>query len=104
MNTYIGIDYHKHYSIASAIDEQGQRLAEARIDGNTAAGFKLFFNQLPGVLHVVMEACWNWQKLYEIFEDIVSIKTIQLADPFRTHLIAKSQIKTDKIDARKLAV
>ena len=50
-----------------------------------------------------MEACWNWPKLYEIFEDIVSIKTIQLADPFRAHLIAKSQIKTDKIDARKLA-
>ena len=52
---------------------------------------------------MVFEACWNWYKLYEIFQDIASIDTIQLADPFRTHLIAKSQIKTDKIDARKLA-
>ncbi len=103
MNTYIGVDYHKHYSVASAINQQGQRLAEVRIDGNTAAGFKHFFSQLPGALHVVFEACWNWHKLYEIFEEIPVIKTIQLADPFRTHLIAKSQIKTDKIDARKLA-
>lgn len=103
MNTYIGVDYHKHYSVASALDEQGQRLAEARIDGNTSYGFKHFFKQLPGSLHVVLEACWNWHKLYEIFEEVPRIKTIQLADPFRTHLIAKSQIKTDKIDARKLA-
>ena len=103
MNTYSGVDYHKHSSVASAIDEQGRRLGEARIDGNTACGFRHFFNELPGSLHVVLEACWNWHKLYEIFEEMPLVKTIQLADPFRTHLIAKSQIKTDKIDARKLA-
>jgi hypothetical protein len=57
-------DYHKHYSVASAIDEQGRRLGEARIDGNTACGFRHFFNELPGSLHVVLEACWNWHKLY----------------------------------------
>ena len=66
MNTYIGIDYHKHYSIASAIDEQGRRLAEVRMDGNTSEGFRLFFNQLVesrgGAVSIVTE----WFKVYHL--------------------------------------
>ena len=45
---YIGVDYHKRYSVASAIDEKGARLAEARIEGNTPEGFEAFCQRLSG--------------------------------------------------------
>ena len=100
--TYVGIDYHKRYSVTSAVDAAGERLAECRIEGNRAEGFHHFFAQLPGEIHVVFEACWNWCALYETLEEM-GLASIQLANPYRTRLIAESQIKTDKIDARKLA-
>ena len=36
---YTGIDYHKRYSVACTLDAQGQKLHEARIDGNVPAAF-----------------------------------------------------------------
>ena len=100
--TYVGIDYHKRYSVASAVDADGQRLAEGRIEGNRPEGFRQYFAQLPGEIHVVFEACWNWCALYETLEEMC-LASIQLSNPYRTRLIAESQIKTDKLDARKLA-
>ena len=43
---YVGIDYHKHYSVLCATDERGQELKQRRIKGNTAAGFAQFFSEL----------------------------------------------------------
>lgn len=39
---YVAIDLHKRHSVLSALNEQGQRTREARIDGNSAAGFTQF--------------------------------------------------------------
>ncbi len=36
-------------------------------------------------------------------EEIEEVSTITLGDPYKTRLIAQAQIKTDKLDARKLA-
>ena len=36
---YVAIDLHKRYRVVSALNEQGRRTREARIDGNSAAGF-----------------------------------------------------------------
>ncbi len=40
------LDLHKRYSVVSALNEQGQRTREARIDGNSAVGFAQFFKGL----------------------------------------------------------
>lgn len=64
---YIGIDFHKKYSIASAVDEQGTLVKESRIEGNTAIGFKRFIESLNKPCKVVLEACWNWGDTYSIF-------------------------------------
>ena len=100
---YIGIDFHKKYSIASAVDEQGTLVKESRIDGNTADGFKLFIQSFNEPCKVVLEACWNWGYLFDILEGISGIEEIVLAHPYKTRIIAEAQIKTDTIDARKLA-
>jgi hypothetical protein len=36
---YVGIDIHKRYSVVCALDEQGRKLKEARIEGNSEGGF-----------------------------------------------------------------
>lgn len=100
---YVGIDYHKRYSVCSATDERGQPVRERRINGNSAAGFAQFFSELGGPAKVVMEACWNWGYLYDLLGETPGVAEVVLAHPYKTRLIAEAQIKTDKIDARALA-
>jgi transposase len=100
---YVGIDYHKRYSVLSATDERGQTLKEGRIAGNTPAGFAQFFSELGEPSKVVMEACWNWGYLYDLLAEVPQVTEVVLAHPYKTRLIAEAQIKTDKIDARVLA-
>jgi hypothetical protein len=38
---YVGIDYHKAYSVLAAMNERGQLLQEARIPGNSPVAFDL---------------------------------------------------------------
>ena len=96
---YVGIDIHKRYHVACALDEQGRRLKEARIEGNSVAGFAQFFDSLPGPSKVVLEACWNWGATYEALEEVKRVKEVVLAHPLKTRLIADAQIKTDRLDA-----
>ncbi len=74
---YVGIDIHKRYSVCVAQDERGRRLGEARIEGNLAAGFAQFFRSLGGKSRVVIEACWNWQAIYDRLERVEQIESIR---------------------------
>lgn len=100
---FTAIDYHKRYSFASALNEQGQRIGEARIDGNSPAGFAQFIASLGGPTKVVLEACWNWGWLYDQLQGMEGVTEVVLAHPYKTRLIAEAQVKTDKLDARALA-
>jgi len=100
---YVAIDLHKRYSVCSALNEQGQRTREARIDGNSAAGFAQFFHGLGGPSQVVIEATWNWGRIHDLLEEIEEVEEVVLAHPYKTRIIAEAQVKTDKLDARALA-
>ena len=100
---YVAIDLHKRYSVVSALNEQGQRTREARIDGNSAAGFAQFFHGLGGPSQVVIEATWNWGRIHDLLEEIEEVEEVVLAHPYKTRIIAEAQVKTDKLDARALA-
>src|SRR5437667_7668551 len=100
---YVGIDYHKRYSVLCATDERGQELKRRRINGNSASGFAQFFSELGEESKVVMEACWNWGWLYDLLAKIDQVEEVVLAHPYKTRLIAEAQIKTDRIDAQMLA-
>lgn len=45
---YVGIDIHKRYSVLAAQDEQGRKVKEARIDGNSVEDYARFFQSLEG--------------------------------------------------------
>src|SRR5436190_7592264 len=100
---YVGIDYHKRYSVLCATDERGQELKQRRISSNSATGFAQFFSELGEESKVVMEACWNWGWLYDLLAKIDGIDEVMLAHPYKTRLIAEAQIKTDRLDAQMLA-
>jgi len=53
---------------------------------------------------VVFEASMNWHWLYEELERHMPADPLTLATSFKTRIIAESQVKTDKIDARILAL
>ena len=101
---YIGIDIHKRYSVCAAQDERGRELGIARVEGNLVSGFAQFLGALGGKATVVLEACWNWGRVYEVLESLEMVEEVVVANPLKTRLIAQAQVKTDKVDARALAM
>ena len=101
-SSFIGIDYHKRYSVFCVLDAQGGVLERGRIDHLCPEQFIELVRRWPGC-RVVFEAGMNWHWLFEILERELSSERIVLANPFKTRIIAEAQIKTDKVDARILA-
>jgi len=101
---YAGIDYHKRYSFVSIQDEGGQTLLERQVPHNDPRVFAEIFRQAGGDTAVVYECGLNWTWLYEVLEKIGNVKRIVLANAYKVRLIAEAHIKTDKLDARKLAM
>ncbi|HEY5894204.1 MAG TPA: transposase [Chthoniobacterales bacterium] len=62
------------------------------------------WKSLGGRSKVVIEACWNWGKVYDTPQAIPAVEEVVLAHPLKIRLIADAQIKTDKLDARALAL
>jgi transposase len=102
MPVFIGIDYHKAYSVYSVLNVQGESLGQGRIDHAHPEDFRSLVRRWPGC-RVVFEAGMNLHWLFEILERELSSERIVLANPFKTRIIAEAQIKTDKVDARILA-
>src|SRR5438067_2367234 len=100
---YVGVDIQKRYSVLVAVDERGRELGRSRSNGNTAFGFAQFFGGLEGKSKVVLEARWNWGRIYDLLSEIEQVEEVVLAHPLKTRLIADAQIKTDGLDAHALA-
>lgn len=100
---YTGIDYHKRYSVLCTVDAEGRRVQSARVDQNEPAAFAAYFQRLPGPSRTVVEACWNWGWLYDLLHELSGVERVVLSHPGKTRLIAEAQIKTDRLDAEKLA-
>lgn len=101
---YVGIDIHKRYSVCAAKSERGRSLGGARIEGNSRDGFVQYFGGLGGRSKVVIEACWNWGKTYDLLESLPQVAEVVLGHPLKTQLIADAQIKTDRLDGAALAM
>lgn len=99
---YIGIDYHKRYSVVCAITEAGEKVAGRRIEHAFPEQFGQFIRE-QAPCQVAFEATMNWSWLYEELETIPGIERIVMANPLHVKLISSAQVKTDKVDAFKLA-
>ena len=90
MPVFIGIDYHKAYSVYNMLDGQGESLGQGRIDHAHPEDFSALVRRWPGC-RVVFEAGMNWHWLFEILERELSPDRIVLANPFKTRIIAEAQ-------------
>ena len=96
---YLGLDYHKNYSYATMITEEGEIKKKERL-ANRKEAFREYLREYKEVIAVV-EACWNWPVAVELLEGLVS--KVILAHPYKVRVIAESRIKTDSIDSETLA-
>jgi len=99
--TYVGMDIHKNFIQAAAMDEQGNIIQEQKFK-STGTAIKQFINSLQTQkIQAAIEATCTWYHIYEILASL-NIKTT-LVNTRRTKVIAESKIKTDTLDARSIA-
>ena len=97
---YIGIDLHKAFFQACAVDDWGVRQWEGRFP-RTADGFAALTARCSRTTAMAVEAstpAWH-------FADQVHacVGQLRIIDPFKTRLKAGYAAKTDRLDARRLA-
>lgn len=97
---YVGVDYHKKYSIATKMDEKGRILEQVRLS-NDPQTLSRYAESLPDGSKIAFEATGSWYYFYEALEN--KCPEIYLAHPLKTRAIAEARIKTDKIDSTILA-
>jgi transposase len=100
---FVGMDVHKNYLQIAVLDENGKVLNNSRVD-NTLIKVNEFFDTVhPGNnTKVVMESSGMWYNLYECLSK--RHLDVRLSNPAKTRAIASAKIKTDKLDAIKLAM
>lgn len=99
--TYIGMDIHKNFIQAAAMDEHGNILKEQKFKSDID-GIRRFVNGLDSEkIKAAIEATCTWYHVYETLSSL-GIDTT-LVNVRRTKVIAESKIKTDKLDARSIA-
>lgn len=97
---YIGIDLHKAFFQACAVNPSGERLWEGRFP-RTAAGVEALTARCTLRSALALEASTpTWQ-----FADglVGAVGELRIVDPLKTKLKAGYAAKTDRLDARRLA-
>jgi len=97
----IGLDLHKRYITACALDDAGTVLAEHRRLEPSLDALGRWLGALPQLMTVALEATlyWHWLERQLTAFGI----TVIVAHPYQVKLIWQARTKTDPIDARKLA-
>jgi transposase len=96
---YIGLDVHKQYTVACAVDRESGQVRHFKLN-NTRAEFERLFNR-PGQQKAVLEASGSSYMVYDLIEDLLA--EVQIANPSQVKAIANAAVKTDKIDSQTLA-
>lgn len=99
--TFVGLDLHKRYVTACALDTDGAILAEAKRLAPDLDTLLAFLAALPAPVTVAMEATLYWAWLTERLEAAGFV--VQVAHAYQAKLIWQARSKTDPVDARKLA-
>jgi transposase len=99
---FVGMDVHKNYLQVAVLDEKGKVLSNSRVDNNLIKVNKFFDSLHSGSnTKVVMESSGMW---FNIYESLTKRQLdVRLSNPVKIRAIASAKIKTDKLDAIKLA-
>jgi transposase len=93
---YIGIDVHKRYAQVAVMDHAGEIVEEVRVEN---ANLDDLAQRYAGA-KAVIEATSNY---YHIHDTLAEHLDVTVAHPQKLSLIADSDTKTDRVDAKELA-
>ncbi len=99
--TFVGLDLHKRYITACALDAGGAILGEVRRMPISLEALVYFLAAFAAPVTVGKEATLYWQWLHDRLES--AGYAVRVADARQVKLIWQARSKTDPIDARKLA-
>jgi transposase len=97
----VGLDVHKKFIYCVAIDENGELLFEKKVQ-NEPHELDKFMGRITKDSKIALESCSCYEYVYDYLDD-AGFTQINVANPSRVGLIAKSRKKTDKHDALVLA-
>lgn len=101
MKYNVGCDAHKHYSQFAVLDKDGKFCRQARIE-HARGAIQEFLSEFPEGTPVAVESVGNW---YWIVDEIeASGCEPQMAHALRAKVMMGHVDKTDKLDAKGLAV
>lgn len=98
---WVGLDLHKRYITACALDDGGHVVAEHRRLPPEVGVMVAWLQGLGDAVTVAMEATLYWAWLHDHLQ-AAGIAAVA-AHPYQVKLIWQARCKTDSIDARKLA-
>jgi transposase len=101
MNNYIGCDAHKKYSVFVTINESGQCSSAERV-GHERELYRKYLTCLPPESPIAIESVGNWYWMIDEMER-AGHQPI-LVNPKKAKLLMGHINKTDKLDARGLAM
>ncbi|KXB01687.1 hypothetical protein AKJ41_00585 [candidate division MSBL1 archaeon SCGC-AAA259O05] len=100
MSVFAGLDVHKKYCHATAMDESGKVLFQEKFPSEPEE-FQDLADRLGNEAEVAIEATYAWQYVYEQLEG--EVEDVRLAHPKRTRIITDEKIKTDAKASEALA-
>lgn len=103
---YIGMDVHKKFTMAVAMNQRGKILGRERIPHGASLGkvdWKEYLAKYSNGAkpHVILEATSISSPIFEAVEP--HAKSVSMAHPLKTKLIAEEKVKTDAIDGETIA-
>jgi transposase len=101
MNNYIGDDAHKKYSIFQMVNEMGKATSPDRVPHDKEI-FRKYLSTLPPGSPIAIESVGNWYWMVDAMEK-AGHKPI-LVNPRKAKLLMGNINKTDKLDAKGLAM
>jgi len=93
---YLGIDTHKQYSQVAVVDDDGNLQDEIRLQNEDLATLA---QEYAGD-EAAIEASGTYRPIYEMLDEHLDVT---LVNPAKTRIIADATVKTDRVDAKRLA-
>lgn len=102
---YVGMDHHVKRSSLAVLNEDGKRIWQGEVKGDTAAVVsavrELGARYLEPVAVCFEASCGSGH----LYDELAAVsRRVVVAHPGRLHLIFKSKRKNDRVDAQKLAL
>lgn len=94
---YLGIDIHKRYSQVAVVDDDGDLCEEHRVPNDRLDELA---EQYAGG-EAAIEATGNYRPIYERLDEHLDVT---VAHPSKNRIIAEATVKTDRVDAKRLAL